>query len=432
MQNRLRLQKLNGKLAVRKRTVVHWIVLIVAFWSFLIKPVSALPGALNYLKYLPDGFLFALILLAIGRKKLTFRRQVMIPVCMVCIFFIYTLFVYMFRFQSVAYYLWGFRNSFRFLIAFFAFIAFLDEQDVKTWMRILDVLFWVNLVLSIFQFVVLGFGGDLLGGIFGTKGASNGYTLVLLNFVITKSILQNFQGKEKSSLCIAKCLCAILIAAMAELKFFFVLFIVVLLSCALITRYSWRKMVLFLLAAALIMMGTTLLTQLHGSEGFSWENIWELATKENYSSTEDINRLSAIASLTDVLRMTPMDRIVGLGLGNCDTAAFAVCNTTFYKMYGYLHYTWLTSAMIFLEMGFVGLVFFCGFIMVCGWRGYTMQKKGIGNRIYNQLAAVCAVTSLITMFYNSSLRIEAGYMVYFILALPFIDTESAKEKANIL
>jgi hypothetical protein len=47
-----------------------------------------------------------------------------------------------------------------------------------------------------------------------------------------------------------------------------------------------------------------------------------------------------------------------------------------------------------------------------------------GNPIYSQLAKIMAVMSLIMIFYNSALRTEAGYIMYFVLALPFIRRKS--------
>ena len=96
-----------------------------------------------------------------------------------------------------------------------------------------------------------------------------------------------------------------------------------------------------------------------------------------------------------------------------------------------MHYTWLTGAMVFLEMGFVGIVVYIGFFMTCGWNAYKMYKMGSGNKINNQFAFLMSIICLILMFYNSSLRIESAYMMYFILALPFLKTKPNEESSNI-
>ena len=84
-----------------------------------------------------------------------------------------------------------------------------------------------------------------------------------------------------------------------------------------------------------------------------------------YVSNNDINRLTAIPSLIQRLDLSPMQQFFGLGLGNCDTASFSICNTPFYRHYDYLHYTWFTSAMIFLETGYLGLGLYTSFFVSC-------------------------------------------------------------------
>lgn len=426
MINNKHLQISKGRLLMRKRTLIHWFVFIVSLWSFLMNITFILPNPLGYIKYFPEAVILLLLLMNLRSCCFIIQRKVLLPICIVGALFLCTLILYLFRYQSIAYYLWGFRNNFRFYIAFFAFVFLLDENDVKTWFKLLDVLFWVNLLLTLFQFFFLGVRRDDLGGIFGIRGATNGYTIMLLCIALARSFLMSFQKNEKFILCILKSIASLTIAVLAELKAFFFLFIFVLIIAAMITRFSWRKCVVFIFGGVLLTIGVTKLTELYGFDGFfSWESLWDYATKKNYSSTNDINRLSAISVLSHKLELTPLDQIFGLGLGNCDTSSFAVCNTPFYRRYEYLHYTWLSVAMVFLEMGYLGLVLYIGFFVVCGWYAFKMYRMGIGNKINNQMAFLMAIVSLILMFYNSSLRMESGYMIYFILALPFMRGESS-------
>lgn len=418
------------KIIVRQRSLMHWLVLIVSFWPFLMNLTSILPNPLGYIKYFPDGVILILLLQNLNRRRLVFKRRTIFLASVVVVLFVYTLLVYLLRFQSIAYYLWGFRNNFRFYIAFFAFYSYLDEKDVATWFNTLDILFWINLLVALFQFFVLGVRQDYLGGIFGVWGKTNGYTTAFLSIVLIRSFLKSFSKDELLFICISKSIGALTIAALAELKAFFVFFVLILIGTSMLTSFSWKKCMVLILGSILLMAGTSLLSQIHGFAGFfSWENLWELATKENYASQNDINRLSAISTLSDKLMASPLDRIFGFGLGNCDTSSFEICNTPFYKSHGSMHYTWLTSAMVFLEMGYVGLVIYMGFFAVCGWKAYKMQRDGIGNRINNQQAFLMSVICLIMMFYNGSLRIESAYMIYFVLALPYIKCTSKNESS---
>lgn len=416
---------------IKNRTFLQWVTVLVAVWAFLIKPISILPGPLSYLKYVPDGILFAMLLLCMGRERITVKRDMLTVLRIAIGFFVYCFVVYIFRYQSVAYFLWGFRNNFRFYIAFFAFIALLDESDVASWFRFVDVLFWVNAVVSVFQFVFLGFSGDYLGGIFGTRGASNGFSLCIMSIVLCKSFLEAFEEKESLAKSLTKCAVAILISAMAELKFFFFVMIFLLIGAAIITRTSIKKVVYLVLAICGLMLGAILLVSWFGFEGFfTLKKLWENATQPNYSSNNDINRLTAIPSLIQRLDLSPMQQFFGLGLGNCDTASFSICNTPFYRHYDYLHYIWFTTAMIFLETGYLGLGLYISFFVACFWQAYKQFKACKGNQLYNRMAIIMSIFCAVLAIYNASLRTEAGYMMYFVMALPFVRQSSDKKAGN--
>lgn len=420
----------NGRITIRKRSLIHTVVFLVAFWSFLYKPISNLPGPLGYLKYLADGIVLLVLVLPLSNSRFCIRKDISLPLLTAVCFFLYAFVVYLFQYQSVAYFLWGFRNNFRFFIAFFAFAEYLDEADIESWFAILDVLFWINAVLSVFQFLFLRAMGDFLGGIFGTAGSSNGYTLILFSIVITKSILCAFSGTESFTSCLFKCAASLLVAAMAEMKFYYFSFILILLGAAALTRFSGKKLILILSAVAAIMLGAILLSSWFDSaDFFNLSSLWENATKANYSSQKDINRLSAIPTLAKNIVTDPMKRLFGMGLGNCDTSSFAICNTPFYITYRYLHYTWFTSAMLFMETGYIGLAIYFFFFIVCFVFAYKRYKNGTGILLYSQMVMILSTMCVILTFYNSSLRIESGYMMYFVLALPFVRQSSGNNKS---
>ena len=131
--------------------------------------------------------------------------------------------------------------------------------------------------------------------------------------------------------------------------------------------------------------------------------------------------MSAIPVLAEMLVPNFGDRLLGFGLGNCDTSIFAICNTPFYQMYGYLRYTFFSAAFLFLEVGYFGLLLYTAFFVLCFILIWKRVKEGLCNRLHGRVALIMAVLAGILIVYNASLRAEAGYMVYFMLALPFID-----------
>ena len=152
---------------------------------------------------------------------------------------------------------------------------------------------------------------------------------------------------------------------------------------------------------------------------------------KGYTSSGDLNRLNAIAKINELWLKTPWQRLFGLGLGNCDTSSFEIVNTPFFKAYGDMHYTWLSYAFMYLECGWIGLIFYYGFFMLVYLGARRIEKRSDGIvKTYCRMSRILAIMCMIIAVYNSSLRTEAGYMMFFALSVPFA-LSCAKVKKNL-
>jgi len=430
MESTDRIASRSRRIQFQERSFIRWLVIMLSLWPFIMSLLLAVPGVPGLVKYVADAAWAVMVGATLLGGSVVFQRKILPLIWIVGIFFLYTLFAYLFKFQSPFYYLWGFRNNFRFYIAFFAYVSMADEDDAYTWLKLLDILFWINFFASVIQFVFMGIRQDYLGGIFGISGGTNGYTLMFFSVVVVRSLLQVYRKECMPKQTVMKCSAALLVAAMAEMKFFFLAFIIMLLLAMLITRFSWRKLFVIAISLVVVFYCAQLLSSWFGSGDFmSIENLWDLATKENYSSRNDLNRLSAIATLSKRIVTNPADQLLGLGLGNCDTSVYSIFNSTFYRRYSYLNYTWFTAPMIFLETGYVGLLLYMSFFVCCFFKARKQLKSGMGNSLFCQMTMIMSVLCCIYSFYNSALRIESAYMIYFVLALPFLQgTRSESEE----
>ena len=396
------------------------ILLLPLFWGSLFDLFS-LPGTV---KYVADLLWVMLLVAMVIRKDRTNKRSVIIFAVFTTAFFLYCFLIYILNYQSVFYFMWGVRNNFRYYVYFFAVICFLSKQDADTVYKGMDVFFWINAFVSFIQYFVFGYKQDYLGGIFGVSTGCNGLTIIFFAIVLSRSLLMFMSKKESFWLCFSKCAVALFIVALAELKFFFVLFILILGMSMLITAFSWRKMLVFVLCIALVFIGNSILISVFDSDAFlSLDGVWSLATQKHYSSERTVNRLSAIPTIANSVLSDPLDRIFGLGLGNCDTSSFEICNTPFYRSHSYLRYNYFSIAFIFLELGYVGLAIYLSFFGLCFWQCRKIIKTDASRKLNAQVGLVMAVVCAILVVYNSSLRTEAGYMIYFVLALPFMNSK---------
>lgn len=414
----------NFTLRIKKRSQPGWLMWLIIMLPFFLGTLNELLGLPWAIRYTLDAAWGVLLVLMLYAQKRLCWKPVQGILGWICFFLVYTAAVYAVEYQSYLYYLWGVRNNFRFYMAFLAVALFLRLRDIEDYLKIFDILFWINAAVSVFQFFGQGINGDYLGGIFGTEKGANGYTNIFFVIVVTKSMLCYLQKKEKTWACISKCAMALIVAAMAELKFFFAEFVLILALAVLFTDFSWRKFLVIAGGSVAVIGCAALLVVFFPSfEGFfSVEWLYENALSDKgYTSSGDLNRLNAIPQINDLWLKNWSQQLFGYGLGNCDTATFAIVNTPFHEAYGHMHYTWIHYAFMYLECGWIGLIFYFGFF----WLTYRKARK-VGRyaqgkeKVYCLLAAVVSVCCISVAVYNASLRTEAGYMVYFVLSLPYV------------
>lgn len=428
------------RIRLRKKTQPQILTGILLIFPFLFSTLIELFHAPYGVKYICDIGWFCLLFLLLRKKK--WPVSLYRVAVAVVVYLLFTLVVYLPQMQSPLYYLWGFRNNFRFYVAFIAFAYFLREEDLEQQLKIFDWLFWINVPVSVIQFVLLGKDGDYLGGIFGVSVGCNAYTNIFFVLVVTKSLLFYLHKRESLFQCGAKCGLAMVIAAWAELKFFYVELIVILVAAVLLTDFSWKKVGIVAGGAVGIVLSVALLEKLFPEfQGFlSVEALLATATNtKGYTSTGDLNRLTTIPEISKRFLTTPILRLVGLGLGNCDLAGYDFLTSPFYRRYGSLHYSWFSTAITYLETGYIGLLFFFGFFVMAFLVARKKAKESDDNsRIYCQMAMIMAICAIMIGFYNSSLREEEAYMLYFVLAFPFIvgkrtaiETQPTQRKENV-
>ena len=419
--------KISRTLQIEKRPTQQWLIFLIFSLPLLWGTLFSLLHLPSFIKYVADIAWIGLFVFMLFSRSARVYKKTAPLVVLIIIFFVYCLLLYFLNFQSIIYFLWGTRNNFRFYVFFFAVILFINKEDIDKIFDFLDILFWINVPVALIQYFVFGYKQDYLGGIFGIESGVNAMTIVFLTIVLSRSVIRYMQAEEKLLSCASKCVVALLLSTLSEMKIFFIYFIVILVFAALFTKFSWHKLAIFIVSAVAVFFASTFLVVLFGFENFlDISNIWELATQEHYSSEQTVNRLSSIPTLSKLLVTDWQDRFFGLGLGNCDTSSFAVCNTPFYQQYGHLRYTFFSCAFLFLEVGYIGLAIYMLFFVLCFFMIRKRIKSGKCQSICGYVAMIMAMLAVILTFYNSSLRNEAGYMVFFILALPFIDSGEAK------
>lgn len=384
------------------------------------------------IKFLCDGFLVLLLLKLFSQRFTKIDNYSMPFVVIVGLLFFITLVGYLFNYQSVFYYLWGLRNNIRMFVAFFAFAYLADWEDAKGWIKALDVLFVINFAVAILQYFS-GYGQDYIGGIFGTSKGCNGSLLIFLCIVFAKTILSFMRGEEKMSKCIFVSVASLLVSTLSELKMFFILFILILFMASFMTAHSIKKTLFFAFGAVLVVLFSTLLTVLYKdfTDFLSFDSLIKALTDTGYATDEDIGRFTALPVISQRFLPGFFRKLFGLGLGNCDSSSLSIFNTPFFKSHQTVHYSYFSYAFLFLETGFVGLALYASFFVASFFVSRKLKKLEMADEFACQMSIILSVISLILLVYNSSLRMEIGFMLFFVLALPIISANEQRESDDV-
>lgn len=384
------------------------------------------------IKFLCDGFLVLLLLKLFSQRFTKIDNYSMPFVVIVGLFFFITLVGYLFNYQSVFYYLWGLRNNIRMFVAFFAFAYLADWEDAKGWIKALDVLFVINFAVVILQYFS-GYGQDYIGGIFGTSKGCNGSLLIFLCIVFAKTILSFMRGEEKMSKCIFVSVASLLVSTLSELKMFFILFILILFMASFMTAHSIKKTLFFAFGAVLVVLFGTLLTILYNdfTDFLSFDSLIKALTDTGYATDEDIGRFTALPVISQRFLPGFFRKLFGLGLGNCDSSSLSMFNTPFFESHQTVHYSYFSYAFLFLETGFVGLALYASFFVASFFVSRKLKKLEMADEFACQMSIILSVISLILLVYNSSLRMEIGFMLFFVLALPIISANEQRESDDV-
>ena len=384
------------------------------------------------IKFLCDGFLVLLLLKLFSQRFTKINNYSMPFVVIVGLFFFITLVGYLFNYQSVFYYLWGLRNNIRMFVAFFAFAYLADWEDAKGWIKALDVLFVINFAVVILQYFS-GYGQDYIGGIFGTSKGCNGSLLIFLCIVFAKTILSFMRGEEKMSKCIFVSVASLLVSTLSELKMFFILFILILFMASFMTAHSIKKTLFFVFGAVLVVLFSTLLTVLYKdfTDFLSFDSLIKALTDTGYATDEDIGRFTALPVISQRFLPGFFRKLFGLGLGNCDSSSLSMFNTPFFESHQTVHYSYFSYAFLFLETGFVGLALYASFFVASFFVSRKLKKLEMADEFACQMSIILSVISLILLVYNSSLRMEIGFMLFFVLALPIISANEQRESDDV-
>lgn len=318
---------------------------------------------------------------------------------------------------------WAIRNTFRFFGFFLACATLLTLSDVFKIMRMLYIFQILNCVISAYQFFVLGFKQDNLGGIFGTSTGCNGYSNLFFCFLLAYYGLYCLSGRVPIRKFLFICVSTLALAALAEIKIFFFEFIAIVVVVSLINIKKVRTYGAALLIVAIFFIAFRVFATVFPS---SYTTITNFDNLFGYSSKSmagyELSRLGAFSEInTLIFNGDLLKELFGVGFGGAEySSTIPMFTSDFYRIWGYLNYRWFTHQMWYIESGAVG--FSTLVLLLVSHMVYSgkMIVKAPQHKVLLQFVVISTVMTIFNLWYNCTFRIEAGYLNFFILAISCI------------
>jgi hypothetical protein len=228
--------------------------------------------------------------------------------------------------------------------------------------------------------------------------------------------------REKINICLFQCSLACFLSALSELKAFYFEFLIIILIAFLITDFSTRKLFAIVGALSALILGVILLGKLFPmfADFFSYSAARRIVLYGGYSTADSVNRLTFVPFFNKWVLNDTAKQLFGLGIGNCEVSSMSIFNTPFYNQYGWMRYDWLSAPNIYLEQGFVGLIMYFMFFIVGMVHTLRISKMNLIDKENGWTVIIVFILCMVISVYNSSLKTEAGYLMYFVLSIPFI------------
>lgn len=403
--------------------------LFVLFFTLMMEALIAeahLPGTIRYLN---DLFVFALLLAMLVRPGRT-ARAVGMPVV-----FIFFSLILIFTASAIingvkmTLYFWALRNTFRGFVFFFACATYLSKEDLPIIFNRLLILQLISLVLALYQRFVLKLNMDHTGGIF---GHGNGAGVNPFNALLFAYYLNVYLADK---VCINKLVTATLsslvIAAIAEEKFTFVIFVLITLVSILLTKASRKLTIALIVICVAVCVGMSVLQEL---SPVMFDILTSADAAENYLTSMDsgykLPRVGSFAIINKLIFHHDLQKeLFGIGFGNGEYSTFSFLVGPYYERFGNLQYRWFTHQWTFLECGYLGFFTYLAFFVALACSVYFARFKFDKSKRY-LLTCGFALTISVTasIWYNCALKTDMCYISFFSLAVGFVAMKTVKKE----
>lgn len=398
------------------------IIYFILFYVIVEGVMSDQFGFPSILRYVMDiGIVILMYFIARNKENTIKNTHFGLVFFSICLYTLAVIIGIVINFVPLNLMFWAVRNTYRFFVFFYSCIAFLQKKDIDLIISALYKLQWVHLFLAFYQYLILGWKWDYLGGLFGSLGLDGlgHYSCVMVTLAVTGYIF----GKNSLKNAIFTIVVNMLISALAEQKAFYLQFVIIITLALLLSKPSFKKISICGISVSGLLLGLVVLKQVFPGH---FAVLMNPEIMELYLGAQgggyNLSRIGAFSQINDLFFHDDIKKMLfGYGFGNCEYSSIPFFNSDFFEQYGYLNYRWFTHQVTFLETGYVGFITFLLIlfsILICSWK---YGKKIVDeDKYYVVFSLICTVLCIVSIWQNGLLRNDIAYFAYFTMAVSAI------------
>lgn len=330
--------------------------------------------------------------------------------------------------------LWASRNVLRFFIYFIAIVFTFHKRDIEKLFKIFIHAQWINIVLVLYQFLILNLKQDLLGGIFGIElGGNNGLNIFLV--IIYVYTISEYMHKTTTIVNLFFVIISTLfISAIAEIKMFFLEFVTITALVILLLKASRRTLYIVFFSIVGLVIGLEVLNVFFPTH---YEVLVNLSNMESYLNQQgggyNISRFGAFTEINDLFfKDNVIKNLLGIGFGASEYSSFDIFTSSFYHQYGGYNYRRFMHQMLFLETGYMGIASYLCIFIAIAYQAFIYKTANTKASAYRLFSIIFTLIIIGNIFYNESMRIEFAYLIFpFLAIIPILENKKRKIRGDM-
>lgn len=312
--------------------------------------------------------------------------------------------------------IWGTRMLLRYILLFLLIYKNFESKDLIKFHKIINISFYINSILILYQFIV-GVTGDSMGGIWNGNGELSIYIILMTLYFTAKYYKKEIPLKSF----LFRISFFYITAIWAEIKMlYFFLPICIYGVYILLKSFSIKHVIILIIAWFLAIPTLTQVLSLYYNEEYVSQtlNLEDLQAynTNNYGFTEESLNRGTIFKKSTLFLDSPVYIAIGHGLGSGNMSSYF--STDLSEQYGKTCYSFFTMSYLLMEVGYIGLILYLAIHVLLLYKFFFLYRKAKDEitKFWTTMGILATAATFLMIYYNA-IPLNNYYFGYLFIAL---------------